>query len=393
MKLFECGFCGQPLYFENDHCESCGHRLGFVPSRMELVPLEPAQASPQVSWGGPRGDDAAVQAPGWAIPGSPAQRFRFCANAELGGCNWLLLPDDTGRYCLACRHNRTVPALSKAENLRRWRLIEQAKHRLVYTLILLRLPLRTRSEDPGEGLAFDFLDDDAPSAGKIMTGHDHGLVTLNIAEADDAERERRRQSMGEAYRTLLGHFRHEIGHYYWDRLVRDDSAALARFRQIFGDERQDYEAALKAHYANGAPPGWRERFVTTYASAHPWEDFAETWAHYLHIVDTLEIASAFGLSLEPRIARGKELSAKIEFDPSRISGIGAMMRDWLPLTLAVNSLNRGMGQPDLYPFVLSQEVVGKLGFIHELVHGPLAPRIDEAANIAPSIAQPQPAPA
>jgi hypothetical protein len=133
--------------------------------------------------------------------------------------------------------------------------------------------------------------------------------------------------------------------------------------------------------------------VTAYASAHPWEDFAETWAHYLHIVDTLEIASAFGLSLEPRIERGRELSAKIDFDPSRILGIGAMMRDWLPLTLAVNSLNRGMGQPDLYPFVLSPEVVGKLGFIHELVQRPLAPNIDEPANIAASIAPPQPAPA
>jgi hypothetical protein len=224
-----------------------------------------------------------------------------------------------------------------------------------------------------------------------MTGHDHGLITLNIAEADDVERERRRHSMGEAYRTLLGHFRHEIGHYYWDRLVRDRPAALARCRQIFGDERQDYEGALSRHYGEGPPTDWRGRFVTTYASAHPWEDFAESFAHYLHIVDTLETASAFRLCIEPRIARGAELSAAIDFDPRRMDGVQSILREWLPLTFAVNSLNRGMGQPDLYPFVLSQAVVGKLGFVHDLVRGSPVSRGDESQGFAPSMVHPAPA--
>ena len=365
MRLFECSLCGQPLYFENDHCESCGHRLGYVAETMELVPLEPAKAfssdgCPREGEGGTasREENASRQNNGqiWAVASSPARRYRYCANAQYGVCNWLMAPDDPGRLCVACRHNHTIPVLSNPESKRRWCLIEQAKHRLFYTLIELHLPLKTRAQDPVEGLAFDFLDDGVPSAPKVMTGHDHGLITLNIAEADDAERERRRQSMGEVYRTLLGHFRHEIGHYYWDRLVRDRPAALDRYRQMFGDERQDYDTALKRYYAHGAPAGWRQSFVTAYASSHPWEDFAESFAHYLHIVDTLETASAFGLSLHPKIARGAELSADIDFDPNRMCAIEPLMKDWLPLTFAVNSLNRGMGLPDLYPFVLSPMV-------------------------------------
>jgi hypothetical protein len=372
MQLFECGFCRQPLYFENDHCESCGHRLGYVPETMELVPLE-------------AGDGAFV------VPGAPERRYRFCANATHDVCNWLIATGEREDFCLACRHNRTIPALTTPENRRLWRLVEQAKHRLFYTLIELHLPLRNRAEDPVEGLVFDFLD--PQNARKVLTGHERGLITLNIAEADDAERERRRHSMGEAYRTLLGHFRHEIGHYYWDRLVRDRPAMRGRFREVFGDERVDYEAALQTHYAEGAPPDWRERFVTAYASSHPWEDFAETWAHYLHIVDTLETATAFGLSLHPRIARGEELSADVDFDPSRNNTIGSLMKAWLPLTFAVNSLNRGMGQPDLYPFVLSPVVVGKLGFIHDLVHGSLVPHGEEHSEFQPAMLDPEPSPA
>src|SRR5271169_3459888 len=237
MKLFECDACGQPLYFENQYCESCGRRLGFIADTMEFVALDPT------------GD-------AWAVAGRPERRLRFCANAMHGVCNWLMEARAPDIFCRACRHNRTIPALANPENPRRWRLIEDAKRRLFYTLIELALPLKTRAEDPKEGLVFDFLDEDAASAPRVMTGHDHGAITLNIAEADDAERERRREAMGEVYRTLLGHFRHEIGHYYWDRLVRDDPVALARCREIFGDERRDYREALRTYYAMGAPADW-----------------------------------------------------------------------------------------------------------------------------------------
>jgi hypothetical protein len=359
MKLFECDACGQPLYFENDHCESCARRLGFMPRRGDLVALEPADGA-------------------WSLHAEPERRVRFCANADRDACNWLVPAESPDSYCTACRHNRVVPDLSVERYAERWRRLEIAKRRLFYTLLRLRLPLQTRDENP-EGLAFDFLSDETetqPSAPRVLTGHDNGLITINIIEADDVERERRRGQMGEPYRTLLGHFRHEVGHYYWNVLVRDE-AAIEGFRAVFGDEREDYGAALQRHYAQGAPADWQERFVSTYASAHPWEDFAETWAHYLHIVDTLETANAFGVRVRPKIARAPELTATVEFDAHDTPDLDRLIAAWLPLTFAVNSLNRSMGQPDLYPFVLSPTVIGKIGFIHARIYE--ATRRPEAA--------------
>jgi hypothetical protein len=259
-----------------------------------------------------------------------------------------------------------IPDLSQARNLARWRKIEVAKHRLFYTLLKLRLPLATRTED-AEGLAFDFIADREIDGHhtSVMTGHASGLITINLAEADDPERERQRFEMGEAYRTLLGHFRHEIAHYYWARLVAR-SSGLQEFRNIFGDERKDYVAALDQHYAQGPPPDWPEHFVSAYASVHPWEDFAETWAHYFHMVDTLETAGGFGLTLRPKVAKGIELAAKIDFDPHHAE-LDRIIEAWLPLTFAVNSINRSMGLPDLYPFVLAPPVIVKLAFLHRLM--------------------------
>jgi hypothetical protein len=253
-------------------------------------------------------------------------------------------------------------------NLEAWQKIELAKHRLFYSLLRFRLPMPTRMEDPAEGLAFDFLAELPQTIGpKVMTGHDNGLITIALAEADDAYREQSRVAMHEPYRTLLGHFRHETGHYFWDKLVQD-RGRLDACRAMFGDDRQDYGQALQAYYDKGAPADWQSRFVSMYATSHPWEDFAETWAHYLHIVDTLEIARAFGLSTHPRLTRGDELDASVEFDPYRAPGMGPLIDAWLPLSLALNSLNRAMGLSDLYPFVLSPPAIDKLGFIHELVH-------------------------
>jgi hypothetical protein len=349
MKLFECQNCGQLLHFENTRCENCGFRLGYLRQRETITAVRPAGAT-------------------WRALAEPRTRYRFCANAEHGVCNWLMRAEYPSPYCAACRHNRTIPDLTVPENLARWRKVEIAKHRLFYTLLKLRLPLAARSEDP-DGLAFDFLasDERAPhGSAPVMTGHDNGLITINLAEADDAERERVRSQMGEPYRTLLGHFRHEIAHYYWDRLVAN-SRHLDEFRRVFGDEREDYAAALQRHYANGPPPNWSENFVTAYAASHPWEDFAETWAHYLHIVDTLESAHAFGLRVRPKVSKGAELSTTIDFDPHH-APMDRIVDAWMPLTVAMNSINRSMGQPDLYPFVLSPAVVVKLAFIHDRIH-------------------------
>jgi hypothetical protein len=353
MKLFECQNCGQLLYFENTKCESCGLRLGYLPARETVTALKETD------------DPARLTA--MAEPRTP---YRFCANAEHEVCNWLIPADSPSLFCEACQHNRTIPDISIADNLAHWRKIEFAKHRLFYTLLKLRLPHKTKIEDPQGGLAFDFLSADAPhphgSGTPVMTGHANGVITLNLAEADDAERERTRSQMGEPYRTLLGHFRHEIAHYYWDRLIAN-TPFIDEFRSVFGDERVDYGAALQNHYNNGPPPDWPERFVTSYASAHPWEDFAETWAHYFHMIDTLETARAHGLSVRPKVSQGAQMAMTIDFDPHNAE-MARIIEAWLPLTFAVNSINRSMGLPDLYPFVLAPAVIVKLTFIHDRIH-------------------------
>jgi len=361
MKLFKCQSCGQVLYFENTRCERCGHLLGYLPPRDRMAALEPAK------------DDT------WEPLLKDAGAVRFCANAALNACNWLVPADGVDRFCLACRHNHTIPDLGAADNMSRWQRLEAAKRRLFYSLLKLGLPLVTRADDPVHGLAFDFLADQPQASGpKVLTGHDNGMITIALAEADDAEREQRRAKMGEPYRTLLGHFRHEVGHHFWDVLVRD-AGLLAECRAVFGDDTQDYDAALQRHYANGSPPGWQHGFVSAYATAHPWEDFAETWAHYLHIVDTLEMGAAFGLRVAPVVTTDDSLDVALDFDPYRTEAWDTIIDAWLPLTFAVNSLNRSMGQPDLYPFVLGPQVIAKLGFIHALVHGQVQRAVADAA--------------
>jgi hypothetical protein len=248
--------------------------------------------------------------------GAPGQTRRFCDNAKYQACNWLV-PEGSSILCAAGRHNRTIPDLTLAANLPPWRRIEAAQHRVIYAFLRLRLPLANRTDNPEHGLAFDVLADPLVQGGpKVMTGHDNGILTIALAEADDAERKRRRTAMGEPYRTLLGHFRHESGHHYWDLLVRD-GGKLEECRAIFGDNSQDYNEALQRQYANGAPADWQNAFVSAYATTHPWEDFAETWAHYLHILDTLEMASAFRMRVQPEVARTEDLDADIDLESLR----------------------------------------------------------------------------
>jgi hypothetical protein len=345
MRLFKCQACGQAIYFEDRFCGSCSHALGYLPITGEL---------------------AAVEVEGDHLVALNRRRpaVRYCENIGFDACNWLIAADSPAKFCLACRHNHTIPDLSIAENLIRWQRMEIAKHRLFYTLIALKLPLKNLDDDPEHGLAFDFLIE-TPEQSLILTGHDTGLITINLNEADDAYREQLRHSMGEPYRTLLGHFRHEVGHYFWDLLVRD-AGKLEECRAVFGDERRDYAEALEHHYAQGAPADWQIDYISAYATAHPWEDFAETWAHYLHMVDTLETASSFGLRIRPAM-KNKSMRADIDFDPHH-AAVATMIQAWLPLTFALNNLNRSMGHADLYPFILSEAVIKKMQFIHAIIH-------------------------
>ena len=353
MKLFTCTHCGQVLYFENSRCEKCAYPLGFEATQRQLLPLL-AQA-----------DGRSFRLYGAA---EAADTYAYCANYAHDVCNWLVPSNSPTPFCPACALNRTIPDLSHPGYLTRWRNLEVAKHRLVYSLLCLHLPVVSKTVYPEEGLQFDFKADEGTGDNqRVLTGHDNGLITINIAEADDIEREQARQSMNEVYRTLLGHFRHEVGHYYWDRLI-DNSPALEECRQLFGDERADYGEALKKHYAQGPPRDWLQHFISSYASSHPWEDWAETWAHYLHILDTLQTAHAFGLRLDPLDAPYQGLRAAMQ-DPYQLADFGQIMAMWLPLTFALNSLNRSMGLPDPYPFIISPAVADKLAFIHRVAGG------------------------
>ncbi len=348
MKLFSCDHCGHALYFENVVCEHCGHRLGYEPTSNALVSLEPQPT---------KGN--------WRAPHLPDNEWRFCANAESGACNWLVPVASGETFCRACRHNEIVPAMGDPANLKRWRVIERAKKRLIYSLLRLRLPLATRQQDPLHGLSFRFLSE-MSSPVPVMTGHLGGVITIALTEADDAQREYRRTQFNEPYRTLLGHFRHEVGHHYWDILVAN-GPAHAEFRSLFGDESRPYEPALQAYYA-GPPPGdWQAGYISSYATSHPWEDFAETWAHYLHLVDTTEMAAAYGVRMAPARDASGELTARITYDPYADGSIEGLVDSWVPLASLINNLNRAVGQHDAYPFVLTPPVIEKLGFVHRLI--------------------------
>jgi hypothetical protein len=298
-----------------------------------------------------------------------AKAWRRCENFDSpAGCNWLVPADDEEPLCRACRLNRTIPDLDNAENAQWWRLIENAKRRLVAQLLNLGLPVRSKvSEDAEQGLMFDFLR--SPEKGpRVLTGHADGLITLNVEEADDAKREKMRLDLREPYRTLLGHFRHEVGHYYWDRLIAG-TPWHEKFRALFGDERQDYSAALKKNYEEGPPGDWGERHISAYASVHPWEDWAECWAHYLHVVDSLDTALGFGLRGENIEQATEPFSEADLYDPEVDDAHRFILlaNSWVQLTMVVNELARSMGQPDFYPFVMSRPVLRKVHFIQMVV--------------------------
>lgn len=346
MQKFSCSKCASRIYFDNQACLACGSPVGFAASELTMISLEPAGAN--------------------GADGSPLYRridvrgaapVRYCANAAHGVCNWLTVADDGNGLCPACDLNRMIPNLSEPGSVDKWGEFERAKKRLIYGLMRFGLP--TDAGGPNGRLMFDFARD-------VVTGHLDGVITIDMAEADAVERTKQRERFAEPYRSLLGHLRHESGHFYWDMLVQG-GGKVAEFRNVFGDESQSYQDALDRHYANGAPPDWAQRFVSAYASMHPWEDWAETWAHYLHIVETLDTAEAEGM--EPRAAGftlGSIWSFK-KYDIYREESFASLIERWLPLVIAMNGLSRSMGHEDFYPFVIPGPAYDKLEFIHNLI--------------------------
>ena len=352
MKLYNCDVCAQLIYFENTLCLHCNSELGYLPVIDNMSSLENVDGS---LWRA-------------LAPRAQGHHYRKCQNYIIQKtCNWMIPAEDHNSFCLSCRLNEIIPDLSMAENREYWSRLEIAKRRLVYSLLRLGLPVRNKAEDPQKGLSFYFL---AETKGpqiretkKVITGHEQGKITINIAEANDAVREKMRLNMNERYRTLLGHFRHEIGHYYWFLIVENDHRMLSDFRTLFGDETENYTSALRRHYANGPHSDWQKYFVSAYASSHPWEDWAESWAHYLHMFDTLETGQAWGLNIKSNKV-STENTMNLEHYPQTFEE----MRDqWIHLSSALNSLNRSMGMKDVYPFIWSESVIEKLRFIQNVI--------------------------
>ena len=325
MRAFTCPDCRRLVVFESLDCLHSETPLAFDWAAREILALR---------------------------EGNP------CANRELIGCNGLAGP--TG-LCASCALTRTRPRDGDGRD--RFAKAELAKRRLVFELLEVGLPVTGYLEREG-GLAFDMLNSEQ---GNVITGHRDGVITLDLAEADDAHREKIRAEMGEPYRTLLGHLRHEIGHYYEPILCPDDSPERWRYRDLFGDERADYQEAMDRHYQHGAPADWPEHYVSAYATMHPFEDWAETFAHYLHIRDALQTSIAYGVTVTgPHIATSEQ-APLYSYPAAAADGIQGLLDAWLPLTYALNALNRSMGADDVYPFVLAPAVIQKLDFIHQAV--------------------------
>jgi hypothetical protein len=336
MRDFNCPNCGQRLAFENSLCLNCGSRLGFSLDDMALLVIASGADSEH----------------GGAVDSS---QYRLCANLHLAECNWLVEKGPVRKLCRSCALTRTRPSDNDTKALTAFAAAEKSKRRLIVELYELKVPIVGRDEDPEYGLAFDLLSSESE---KVFTGHHNGVITLDLAEGDDVHREQLRVAMDEPYRALLGHFRHEIGHYYFYRLLGPSQAHLQRFRELFGDPDADYQAALDRHYDSGPPAAWEDTYVSSYATMHPAEDWAETFAHYLHIRDTLDTAAAFGFA---------PAGATFERRVLGPSGFDTTIEMWLPLAWALNMVNRSMGKEDLYPFVLPPAVLDKMRFIHTII--------------------------
>lgn len=340
MQPFRCSVCRQLLFFDNSVCLGCRSGLGYIPADGELVAL------------------AAAASPLARADGQPGQ-YRRCANQHAARCNWLIDVDDPSALCESCRLTSVRPNDSEALAMLAFADTESAKRRLLYQLRSLGLPIIDRAVDSQRGLTFELLS----SRGRaVTTGHEGGVITLDLSESDDAHREFVRQQLGEPYRTVLGHLRHEIAHYYWPLLVLE-AGWIDESRRLFGDDTEPYHVALDRHYQMGPGFDWTGLFVSQYATMHPWEDWAETFAHYLHIDAGLATARSFGVSVgEPSLAAG-QAAVRRDLELS----VAPVVRDWLALTLALNGVSRSLGQSDLYPFVLPPRVVEKLDFVHRVV--------------------------
>jgi hypothetical protein len=375
MKTFKCDCKDhQILFFESSVCIACERVVGLDDKFDNVEPYDLDETSGQ-----------------YFKALDPEVRYQKCDNhADYKTCTGMVnlntfvpVEGEDEVLCFACRFNDTIPDLSIVEHIPLWKKMEAAKRRALYTLKSMKLPLATIAQNPDSGLSFDFTTDRDVSdhfASRLMnqdtvfTGHDCGHITINLAEADEVARSHTKLAMGEKYRTLLGHFRHELGHYYFDKLIASSPQKHALCKQYFGDDELSYKDAMDKHYKDGAPENWRDSYISEYATMHPYEDWAETWSHYMHIMDTLQTAKNFsitgstiGNAEETEEVEDLTLPQDAYFFSAQTS-ITNILDTWMDFAIILNSLNRSMGMSDAYPFVLTQPVRTKLSFIHHAIH-------------------------
>lgn len=342
MQRFTCD-CGNVIFFSSSRCLKCGRVVGYDPDSRQMLRLRPSAG------------------------------MKRCENGvKFAVCNWLLPVDSPESLCVACRMNRMIPDLTTERNRLLWGRTELAKRRLIYTLLQLGISLPARTAKNQLGLAFDIVS--TLSNPTVTTGHLNGVITVNLEEADDTYRQINRQQLGENSRTLLGHFRHESAHYLWQRFLSEllwEAPHRQAFRDRFGDEWLDYGLALNRHYENGPPAGWAESYISAYAASHPWEDWAETWAHYLQIVDGLETCEELGIQVKhlalPLVMLPGEAGALPGMLPQSALVDGdflAWLQRWMCLSTVLNEISHSMGEQPLYPFVISVRVAQKLRLAH-----------------------------
>jgi hypothetical protein len=323
--------CGQTVFSENTRCINCGRVLGFDPFQGKIFSLDV-------------GPDGRLQAPDGSL-------WQLCANREQHQiCNGLAAGTAQGTLCASCALNRTIPVLGRPENLRRWRKLENAKRRMITGLSRLGLDVRSKINSHSAGMSFDFMEDQRSHPDVletfVSTGHENGVITINLLEADEVQRVQARELMGERYRTLLGHFRHEAGHFFYNELTPDSAA----FTRIFRDPYQDYDSALQTYYQDGPLAEWGQHYISAYACSHPLEDWAECFAHYLHMQDALATGSACGLTTVGESA-----------------GFGEQLQAWMGLSMSLNEVSRSLGQRDAYPFIITDDIAQKLAFVDEAI--------------------------
>ena len=309
MKRLQCPTCANEVFFDSLNCVHCS--TGLVIELADDGGMTVADITTT---------EPCARRPGWACNwpavGAGAPLCTSCVLVDAGE-SW--------------SNPLMVPYLS-------------AQRRALYQLTELGVPWVGRSE-----LRFAYR---SSTAGHdAVMGHRSGEITLDLDEADPARGELIRATLGEHYRTPLGHIRHELGHFVWLTLVASDATRLAEFREVFGDERTDYAGALDNHYGRADDGSWRSHYASFYASAQPWEDFAESWAQVMHVHDVVETGAAWGV-----VAR-----------PADSTDAGAWLTTSITASLAANELARAMGMRDLYPFTLTPGVRAKVEFCWRLV--------------------------